>query len=37
MGGLVAAWARGDFVKIEPESPAFRELFERLLVTATTH
>jgi hypothetical protein len=34
IGGLVAAWARGDFVKIEPETPAFRELLGRLLATA---
>lgn len=34
IGGLVAAWARGDFVKIEPEAPAFRDLLGRLLATA---
>lgn len=33
IGGLVAAWARGDFVKIDPGAPAFRELLGRLLVT----
>jgi hypothetical protein len=33
IGGLVAAWARGDFVKIDPGAPAFRELLGRLLAT----
>jgi hypothetical protein len=33
LGGLVAAWARGDFKKIEPEAPAFNELLDRLLAT----
>ena len=33
IGGLVAAWARGDFVKIDPTAPAFRELLGRLLLT----
>lgn len=35
IGGLVGAWARGDFVKIDPTSPAFLDLFGRLLVTST--
>ena len=36
IGGLVGAWARGDFVKIDPTSPAFLDLFGRLLLTATS-
>lgn len=36
IGGLVGAWARGDFVKIDPASPAFRELLGRLLLVSTT-
>jgi len=36
IGGLVAAWAHGDFVKIDPASPVFRDLLGRLLMTATT-
>lgn len=35
IGGLVGAWARGDFKKIDPAAPAFRELLGRLLVAAT--
>jgi hypothetical protein len=35
IGGLVAAWARGDFVKMDPETPAFRDLLGRLLTTAS--
>ncbi len=35
IGGIVAAWAQGDFVQIEPDSPAFRELLARLVATAT--
>ncbi len=34
IGGLVAAWARGDFAQIDPDSPAFRDLLTRLLVAA---
>ncbi len=36
VGGLVAAWARGDFAKIDPASPAFRELFGKLIQSATS-
>lgn len=36
IGGLVGAWARGDFEKIDPNSPAFAELFGLLLTDATT-
>jgi len=35
IGGLVAAWARGDFKKIDPATPAFRELLASLLAAAT--
>lgn len=31
IGGLVAAWARGDFAKVDPDTPAFRDLLTRLL------
>jgi hypothetical protein len=34
IGGLVAAWARGDLVKVENESPSFNELLDQLLATA---
>jgi hypothetical protein len=34
VGGIVAAWARGDLVKIDPDSPAFRDLLTRLLASA---
>jgi hypothetical protein len=36
VGALVAAWAREDFVKIEPEAPLFNELLGRLLASANT-
>jgi hypothetical protein len=36
VGGLVAAWARGDFVKLEAAAPDFREELGRLLVAAKT-
>lgn len=32
--GLVAAWARGDIPSIDPNSAAFREQFQRLLLAA---
>jgi hypothetical protein len=34
LGGIVAAWLRGDFVKLEPTAPAFRELLGGLLAAA---
>jgi hypothetical protein len=34
VGGIVGAWARGDLVKIDPDSPAFRDLLGRLLAAA---
>jgi hypothetical protein len=34
LGGLVAAWARGDFVKVDPEAPAFRDRLTHLFATA---
>jgi hypothetical protein len=36
IGGLVAAWARGDLVKVDPASPACRELLVSLTLVATT-
>ncbi len=35
IGGLVGAWARGDFVQIDPNALAFRDLLTRLLAEAT--
>ncbi|HYG25241.1 MAG TPA: hypothetical protein VEH04_20925 [Verrucomicrobiae bacterium] len=36
VGGLVAAWGRGEFARINPESAAFKKLFGRLLETAAS-
>jgi hypothetical protein len=35
MGGLMAAWARGDLVKIDAESPSCNEWLSRWLATAS--